>query len=212
MGIVQQTDQSHVLSRAAENCSLHVWVSWKVYILLPDLVMLAHNMTRKGDESNPSLTSKAVQIGMIKAKIVRPVFMMRMGLQQMCNWIPVPLQPQFSLSLPCYALVVPGSVQTTGSVTHDICDLCAYKQASWAVQLHPDCNLRTEQKQNSIVKEILRPEMPYVAVPPLQGLCYRFIPQYFLNLHKVWEIFLFAHSLQWTKNAVSILPQFLLDL
>jgi len=47
--------------------------------------MPAHNMTRKGDESNPSLTSKRVQIGMIKAKIVRPVFMMRMGPQQMCN-------------------------------------------------------------------------------------------------------------------------------
>lgn len=42
-------------------------------------------MTGKADEGNSSLTSKRVHIGTIKGKIVRPIFTMRLGLQETCN-------------------------------------------------------------------------------------------------------------------------------
>lgn len=91
--------------------AVHVWVSWKVCILLPNFMRLAHSMTRKVDKGSPSLTSKRVHIGSIKGKIVRPIFTVRLDLQEACNWISIPLEPQLILSLHCSSLAVPGSVK-----------------------------------------------------------------------------------------------------
>lgn len=101
--------------------AVHVQVSWKVCILLPNLVRLAHNVTRKVGEGSPSLTSKTVHIGTIKDKIVRPIFTMRLGLQETCNWISVPalLVP----SLFCLGCSREGE-KVTGHAAHGPCDLC----------------------------------------------------------------------------------------
>lgn len=72
--------------------------------------------------------------------------------------------------------------------------------------------LQPDDRTKNKIEEILRPEMPYVSVPPLKDLHCRSFPQYFLNLYKVWEIFLFVYSLQRTKNAISILTHLPLDL
>lgn len=191
--------------------AVHVWVSWKVCILLPNLVRLPHSMTKRVDEGSPSLTSKRVHTGTIKGKIVKPIFTVRLGLQEACNWISVPLEPQLTLSLPCSAWAVPGSVKRQQTLQH------TDRVRQIESDLYPSDRLleqysymHTSTWWQKNIEE--RSEMPYVAVPPLQALHYRSLPLHSLNFYKVWEIFLFVYSLQWIKNTFSILIHLTLDL
>lgn len=45
--------------------------------------------------------------------------------------------------------------------------------------------LQPDDRTKNKIEEILRPEMPYVSVPPLKDLHCRSFPQHFLNLYKV---------------------------
>lgn len=188
--------------------AVHVWVSWKVCILLPNLVRLAHSMKKKADEGHPSLTSKTVHTGTIKGKIVRPIFTVKLGLQEACNWISVPLEAQLTFSLPCSALAVPGGVKRQQAMLHVARMISIHQIGSWSSTA--TCRLQPDDGRKKQIEG--RSEMPCVAVPPLHGLHYRSLPQHFQDLYKVWEIFLFVYILQWIKNTFSILIHLTLDL
>lgn len=152
--------------------AVHVWVSWKVCILLPNLVRLAHSMTKRVAEGSPSLTSKRVHTGTIKGKIVRPIFTVRLGLQEACNWISDPLEFQLTSSLPCSAWAVPGCVKRQQTLLHVVCMISIHQTGS--LSSTATCRLQPDGRKKKKIEE--RSEMPYVAVPPLQGLHYRSLP------------------------------------